>query len=236
MQTRSSQRMRPSPAMTDFQAIPGLVSVQGSSPDDLPAYVIYAPSPKRKTISRDNLSTTPPSPTRSIARSHTSSVRSQAPPIPRLPPMAMRMQDPASPTSSIKTRISFHPNTANNNTSKSRQKAKPNMAKQLPPILRDSAYYAAIPANRSHRTVSQQEQEFGWAGSARHFRKSRVAGPSKLNTSVTPFRECHIPLLMVKSLMLADSQALRPSRKAQPAMTLLSHRTHRSKKPFTRWI
>lgn len=39
---------------------------------------------------------------------------------------------------------------------------------------RDSAYYATIPWNRVQHSVTPEEVEFGWGGSARHFRQSRV--------------------------------------------------------------
>jgi len=48
--------------------------------------------------------------------------------------------------------------------------------KQFKPTsaARDSAYYSGISKNRSRQKVTPVEAEFGWGGSARHFRKSRV--------------------------------------------------------------
>lgn len=98
------------------------------------------------------------------------------PSVPRLPP---QFSLPKTPPEVARQRVSFMPEQA-------RLRPKGPSAIRKPTLGRDSAYYAGIPASKSKRNVTTEEREFGWAGSARHFRKSRVA-PAHSQASIPPF-------------------------------------------------
>lgn len=81
---------------------------------------------------------------------------------------------PASPPAVGVRRVSFLPQDTKPQTSIS--------AMRKGAMGRDSAYYASLAHNRSLRDVTAEEREFGWAGSARHFRKSRM---NPIDTSIS---------------------------------------------------